>query len=150
MEFFGHVNTLEQFFSYGPDGKLVFDPWNTAYGTVHPDTKLGSSKNAVVFTLESGEFFQVRGDIDMSEGRGGTRAAGNFLDYPAAYNHAKGRGAQGSIAEIVIMSPAGIDDITALRADGTLKVVDRVTRWRSVSLKRRVRFPNRPAITPDA
>lgn len=64
--------------------------------------------------------------------------------------HAHGRGAHGSIAEIVIMSPDGIDEAAALRADGTLKVVDRCTRWRTVSLTRRVRFPNRPATNPVA
>jgi hypothetical protein len=92
----------------------------------------------------------VREEIDKSEGRMGTNPAGNFLDYPTAYAAAHGRGIQGDIGTIVIMSPDGIEDVTALRADGTLKVVDRVTRWRTVGLTRRLRFPNRPATNPDA
>lgn len=92
--FHGHVNTLEQFFSYGADGKLVFAPWNTNYGTVRADRELGTGKDDVEFVLEDGEFFQVREDIDKSEGRMGAKPAGNFLDYPAAYRHAHGRGAQ--------------------------------------------------------
>lgn len=147
--FYGHVNTLEQFFSYGPDGKLAFSPFNTNYGTVHPDREPGTGKNAVEFTLEDGEFFQVREDIDKSEGRGGTNPAGNFLDYPAAYRHAHGRGAQGSIAAIVIMTPAGTENVTALQVDGTTVIMAHNTKWQATSLQRRLHFPNRPATKPE-
>lgn len=146
--FYGHVSTLEMFFSYGADGELVFSPWNVNYGTVHPAREPGTGKDDVEFTLEDGEFLQVCEDIDMTEGRMGTKPAGNFLDYPAAYRHARGRGAQGSIADIVIISPAGIRNVTALKADGTEVIMGHDTTWRTKSLQSRLRFPNRPATDP--
>lgn len=102
----------------------------------------------LLFTLEDGEFFQVREDIDKSEGRMGTKPAGNFFDYAAAYRHAHGRGAQGSIAEIVIVSPNGLEHVTALSADGTAVIMGHNTIWRTSSLQGRLRFPNRPATDP--
>lgn len=80
MEFYGHVNTLEQFFSYGPDGQLRYRPWNRNYSTVHPDREPGTDMNSVAFTIRGGEYFQVMEELDKSEGRGGVRPAGNFMD----------------------------------------------------------------------
>lgn len=139
--FYGHVNTLERFFSYGPDGKLKFEPFNNAYGAVHPDAGPGTGINDVELVLNDGEFFQVRGFYSASDG-------GNFLNYRDAYKKAIGNGEQGSLADIVIVVPAEPTNVTALDADGTEVVMGHNTHWRTISLPRRVRFPNRPSAQP--
>ncbi|MET4143841.1 hypothetical protein [Arthrobacter sp. UYCo732] len=140
---YGHVNTLEMFFSYGPDGKLKFEPFNNAYGAVHPDAGPGTGINDVELVLNDGEFFQVHGFYRASD-------SGNFLNYRDAYRKARGGGEQGSLADIVIVAPAESTKVTAVDADGTEVVMGYNTQWRTISLSRRVRFPNRPATNPDA
>lgn len=139
--FYGHVRTLEMFFSYGPDGKLKFEPFNNAYGAVHPDAGPGTGLNDVELVLNDGEFFQVHGYYRASDG-------GNFLNYRDAYRKAIGSGEQGSLADIVIVAPADSTSVTAQAADGTAVIMGQNTHWRSISLPRRVRFLNRPATDP--
>ncbi len=139
--FYGHVNTLEMFFSYGADGKLKFEPFNNAYGAVHPDAGPGTGINDVELVLNDGEFFQVHGFYRAGDG-------GNFLNYRDAYRKAIGSGEQGSLADIVIVAPADPRIVTALSADGTEVVMGHNTQWRTISLPRRVRFLNRPATAP--
>lgn len=141
--FYGRVNTLEMFFSYGADGKLKFAPFNTAYGMVHPSAGPGADKNDVELVLNDGEFFQVSGFYSASDG-------GNFLDYRDAYRKGLGSGEQGSIADIVIIAPANPTNVTAQAPDGTTVIMGQNTQWRSIRLHERVRFPNRPASDPDA
>lgn len=141
--FYGRVNTLEMFFSYGPDGKLKFKPFNTAYGTVHPSAGPGADINDVELVLNDGEYFQVTGFYRASDG-------GNFLDYRDAYRKALGSGEQGSIADIVIVAPAEPRNVTAQAADGTTVIMGQDTQWRMVRLPERVRFLNRPATDPEA
>jgi hypothetical protein len=141
--FYGRVNTLEMFFSYGADGKLKFAPFNTAYGMVHPSTEPGTDINDVELVLNDGEFFEVRGFYSAADG-------GNFLNYRDAYRKALGSGEQGSIADIVIIAPADPTNVTAQAADGTTVIMGRNTHWRSIRLHERVRFLNRPATDPGA
>jgi hypothetical protein len=141
--FYGHVRTLEMFFSYGPDGKLKFSPFNTAYGMVHPSAGPGTDINDVELVLNDGEFFKVSGFYRASDG-------GNFLNYRDAYRKALGSGEQGSIADIVIMAPADPTTVTAQAADGTDVIMGQNTHWRSIRLHERVRFLNRPATDPAA
>ncbi|MFB9713962.1 hypothetical protein [Arthrobacter methylotrophus] len=140
--FYGHVNTLEMFFSYGPDRELKFAPFNNAYGAVHPDAGPGTGINDVELVLNDGEYFQVSGFYRASDG-------GNFLNYRDAYRKAIGGGEQGSLADIVIVAPADPRIVTALAADGTEVVTGHNTQWRTISLPRRVRFLNRPATDPN-
>jgi hypothetical protein len=142
--FYGSVQGLASMFTV-EDGKTVFRPWNDHYGTVRPSDEPGTSAMSVEFDLNDGEFFQVREQIDKSEGRLGTKPAGNFLDYAAAYRAADGKNAQGYRGEIVIMSPDGADDITAQDADGNTVLIESRIRWRMIGLPRRLRFPNRDA-----
>jgi hypothetical protein len=139
--FYGHVRTLEMFFSYGPDSKLKFEPFNNAYGIVHPGAGPGTGKDDVELVLNDGEFFQVSGFYRASDG-------GNFLDYRDAYRKALGSGEQGSIADIVIVAPADPTTVTAQAADGTAVIMGQNTQWRTTSLPRKVRFINRPATDP--
>lgn len=154
--FYGYVQAPASMFSTGDDGRTVFEPINDHYGTVHPGQAAprrtpyrsglaGLSTPdpvSVVFDLNDGEFFQVREEIDKSEGRMGTREAGNFLDYAAAYRAAAGKNAQGGRGAIVIMSPSGHDDITALDANGEPVLIEPRTRWSGVGIDSRLRFPN--------
>ncbi|HEX9226643.1 MAG TPA: hypothetical protein VF885_08285 [Arthrobacter sp.] len=138
--FYGRVRTLERFFSYGPDGTLRFEPFNIAYGTVHPASGPGTDKDDVELVLNDGEFFQVWDHIR-------SYPAGNFLDYRAAYAKARTCGDHG-IARIVIVTPDGFQNVTAQAADGTAVIMGRDTQWQTASLPSRVRFLNRPATDP--
>jgi len=140
--FYGHVNTLERFFSYGPDGQLKFEPFNIAYGTVHLTAGPGTGINDVELVLNDGEFFQVRAFYRASDG-------GNFLDYRDAYKKALASGEYRSIAEIVIVTQGASTDVTAQAADGTTVIMGHDTTWRNISLAKRIRFINRPATGPE-
>lgn len=143
--FYGHVNTLERFFSYdGPGGTLRFSPWNNAYGAVHPDPVPGTGENDVELILNDGEFFQV---LYSTYSR--ASGPGKFLDYRAAYREAVGNGEDGTIANIRIVAEDGCEDVTALAADGTAVVMGHNVKWRSTSLQSRIRFLNRPAVMPE-
>jgi hypothetical protein len=136
------------------DGETVFRPVNDRYGTVYPgDAPVRAATEraglpglsapdarSVEFDLNDGEYFQVLEEIDKSEGRMGTRGAGNFLDYPAAFRAAAGKNAQGGRGRIIIMSPAGIDVITAVDADGQTVEIESRTSWRTDALASRLRF----------
>lgn len=143
--FYGHVRTLERFFSYGPDGKLLFEPFNDAYGTVHPDSGPGTGKDDVELVLKDGEYFHV---WDTTSGIG-RRSEVNFLDYRDAYKKALTCGEYGSIARITIVTQDGYDNVTAQASDGTSVIMGRNTRWRTISIQRRIHFLNRPATRPD-
>jgi hypothetical protein len=137
----------------------VFRPFNDYYGTVYPgDAPVRPAREqnglsglsapparGVEFDLHDGEFFQVREEIDKSEGRMGTRAAGNFLDYPTAFRAAAGKNAQGGRGRIDIMSPAGHEDITAVDADGETILIESRTRWTTIRLSSRLRLQDRDA-----
>lgn len=156
--FYGYVQAPASMFNI-EDGRTVFEPINDYYGTVHPEdavpgrnpyrTGLAGLSTPdpvnVEFDLNDGEFFQVLEEIDKSEGRMGRRPAGNFLDYPAAYRAAAGKNAQGGRGAIVIMTPSGHDDITAIDADGEAVLMEARTRWSRADLAGRLRFPNRDA-----
>lgn len=146
--FYGYVQAdSRSFWSHRPDIAKTFHPINTHYGTVHPTEGPGDSLWAVEFELHPGECFQVREDIDMTEGRGGTLPAGNFLHYPDAYGAARGKGAQGSRGAIEIMTSRGSSDITALAQDGSAVTIGTLSEWIRVPLSSRVRFPNRESET---
>lgn len=138
--FYGHVKTLEMFFSHDTDGKLLFKPFNDAYGTVHPDSRPGTGKDDVELVLNDGEYFHV---WDTTPFRIGQKSEVNFLDYRDAYRKARTCGEQGSIARIVIMAPDGHTDVTAQAFDGTTVVMGRNTKWRTTSIQERIRFLNR-------
>ncbi len=125
--FYGHVNTLERFVSYSPDGKLLFEPWNDAYGAVHPDSGPGTGENDVELVLNDGEFFHVSDFYRAGGGR-------NFLNYRDAYRKAIGSGEQGSLASIVIVAQDGSTNVTAQAADGTTVIMGHDTTWRTISL----------------
>lgn len=157
--FYGYVQAPASQFKI-VDGKTVFRPFNDHYATVRPGEAppqpawagglSGLSAPPAVsveFDLNDGEFFQVREEIDKSEGRMGTRPAGNFLDYTAAFRAAAGKNAQGGRGAIVIMSPAGSDDITAVDADGQTVLIEQRSAWRMVSLASRLSFPNQDGST---
>lgn len=142
------------------DGKTVFQPINDYYGAVHPGSapaprpeeqswlsglSTPDGRN-VEFDLNDGEYFQVREEIDKSEGRRGTKAAGNFLDYPTAFRAAAGKNVQGGRGQIVIMTPAGSEDITATEADGTTVIIEARTRRSPVDLASRLRFTDQEAM----
>jgi hypothetical protein len=119
----------------------VFRPINTSYGIFHPTVTLGFGKlDAYLPPLEYGEYFQVREEFDKSEGRRGTGAAGNFLVYADAYAAAAGLGVQGSRAEVVIVSPAGFQEVTALAADGTKVTVATIPQFQTVRIASRLVF----------
>lgn len=153
--FRGYVQAPARMFST-ESGVTVFRPINDHYATVHPgtpaprpaghDTGLSGLRPLdpviVEFDLNDGEFFQVQEEIDKSEGRMGTRPAGNFLDYAAAVRAAVGKNAQGALGAIVIMTPCGTEDITALDADGQTVLIESRTRWAAKSLAGRLRFPD--------
>jgi hypothetical protein len=143
--FYGHVRTLEQFFSYGPDGQLKFEPFNIAYGTVHPSSGPGDGKDSVELVLNDGEFFQF---WDYNNGYVG-HPSENYLDYCAAYGSARTGGDHG-MARIYIKAQDGYQDVTALAADGTSVIVGRDTKWKTISIQDRIRFLNRPATDPAA
>jgi hypothetical protein len=110
------------------DGR--FQPVNDYYGRFHPGVKVSKggwmeSKTvvAVLPPLAPGEFYQVREETDKTEGRGGSRAAGNFLVYQDAYRASAGKGVQGSAGAIVIGTPREAKQITALHADGSEVVI---------------------------
>lgn len=140
--FYGHVRTLEMFFSYGPDGKLLFKPFNDAYGTVHPGNGPGTGKDDVELVLNDGEYFQV---WDVTR-RIGERPEVNFLDYRDAYRKALTCGEQGSIARITIIGHDGFVNVAAQASDGTSVVMGRNTKWRTTSIPERIHFLNRPEI----
>lgn len=154
--FHGHVKAPARMFST-ENGVTVFRPINDHYAIVHPgsaapraagtDTGLSGLRAPdpvnVEFDLNDGEFFQVREEIDKSEGRMGTKPAGNFLDYAAAVRAAVGKNAQGGLGAIVIMTPSGREDITAVDADGETVLIEARTRWAARSLASRLRFPDR-------
>ncbi len=138
--FYGHVREpLDQFFSYAPDGKLEFKPFNDSYAAVHPDAGPGTGENDVEFVLNDGEYFQV---WDRNNGYVGY--AVNFLDYWDAYRKARTCGEYGGIARISICHPDGTENVTALDADGNKVIMDTRTRWGSIDVHRRARFLNRP------
>lgn len=156
--FHGHVQAPDSQFRT-ENGKTVFRPINDYYGTVHPGPapvprveeqawpsglRTPPARN-VEFDLNDGEFFQVREEIDKSEGRMGTKPAGNFLDYTDAFRAAAGKNAQGGRGAIIIMSPSGHEDITAVDADGEAVLIERRTRWSTVELSSRLRFPDQDA-----
>ncbi|WP_427019331.1 hypothetical protein ACQCSX_22505 (plasmid) [Pseudarthrobacter sp. P1] len=141
--FFGYVKAPERMFSTGPCGEVVFAPINNAYGTIHPMTAPGRGDFDCILVLEDGEFFQVLEELDKSEGRQRSSPAGNFLHYPDAYRAAHGLGVQGGIARIVIKSPAGLNEITAMDADGSMAVMETSTLWGTTYLERRAQFPSR-------
>lgn len=141
--FHGHVPANKTSFHTGADGIERFEPMNTAYATVTPGPAPDRTL-AVELELADGEFFQVREDLDKSEGRGGTSPAGNFLHYPDACRAARGKGAQGSIATIVIMTPDGLDQVSATAEGGSTVILDIVKRWRSVDLSQRLTFVHPP------
>lgn len=118
-----------------------FRPINATYAafTVSDETPEGARK-AYLPPLAPGEFFQVRGDIDMSEGRGGTRAAGNYLAYQDARRASFGKGAQGGIGGVVIMSPMEPTTLTAKNADGEDIVMAVIPQFRYVDLAQRLVF----------
>lgn len=159
--FCGYVQAPASMFSTGGDGKTVFKPINDHYGIVNPGdaaprltpyrTGLAGLSTpdpvSVLFDLNDGEFFQVREEIDKTEGRMGTRPAGNFLDYGAAYRAAAGKNAQGGRGAIVIMTPSGHDDITAIDTNGAPVLIEPRTRWSGVDLAGCLRFPKRDGST---
>ena len=118
-----------------------FRPINAAYAafTVSEEAPEGAKK-AYLPPLAPGEFFQVRGDIDMSEGRGGTRSAGNYLVYQDARRASFGKGAQGGIGEVVIMSPMEPAILSAKDADGEQVVMAVIPQFRYVDLAQRLIF----------
>lgn len=61
------------------------------------EANLGKGQQAYTVQAEVPDdtLFEVRGDIDMTEGRGGTYVAGFFADYADAFRAAEGLGAQG-------------------------------------------------------
>jgi hypothetical protein len=141
------------------DGTTLFRPFNDYYGTVYPGAapvpraekqswlsglSTPDGRN-VEFDLNDGEYFHVREEIDKSEGRMGTKAAGDFLDYPTAFRAAAGKNVQGGRGAIVIMSPAGTEDITAVDADGTTVVIESRTLWRAIDLASLLRFTDTDA-----
>ena len=138
--FYGHVRTLEMFFSHDEDGHLLFKPFNDAYGTVHPDSGPGTGKDDVELVLNDGEYFHV---WDTTMFRIGQKSQVNFLDYRDAYRKALTCGEQGSIARISIMVQDGYDDVTAQAFDGTTVVVGQNPRWRTINIPSRIRFLNR-------
>lgn len=156
--FHGYVQAPDSQFRTD-DGKTVFRPINDYYGTVHPGPApvpraeeqswlSGLSRppaRNVQFDLNDSEYFQVREEIDKSEGRMGTKPAGNFLDYEAAYRAAAGKNAQGGRGAIVIMTPSGREDITAVDADGGVVLIEGRTRWSTIALSSRLRFPDQDA-----
>ena len=157
--FYGYVQAPASQFKI-VDGKTVFRPFNDHYATVRPGEAppqpawagglSGLSAPPAVsveFDLNDGEFFQVREEIDKSEGRMGTRPAGNFLDYTAAFRAAAGKNAQGGRGAIVIMSPSGHDDITAIGSDGETVLIEPRSRWSAADLASRLRFPNQDGST---
>lgn len=138
--FYGHVRTLEMFFSHDEDGQLLFKPFNDAYGTVHPGRGPVTGKDDVELVLHDGEYFYV---WDTTPLRFGQKSQVNFLDYRDAYRKALTCGEQGSIARISIMAPDGYDDVTAQAFDGTTVVMGRTARWRTIDIPSRIRFLNR-------
>lgn len=84
--------------------------------TVYPTAELaaerlmaGAQIYAVTAELPNDSVFEVRGDIDQSEGRGGRYTAGYFADYASAFRAADGLGVQGTRGEVLIKT--GIDRI---------------------------------------
>lgn len=118
-----------------------FRPINAAYAafTVSEETPEGAKK-AYLPPLSPGEFFQVRGDIDMSEGRGGTRSAGNYLVYQDARRSSFGKGAQGGLGEVIIMSPMDPSVLTAKNAEGEDVVMATIPQFRYIDLAQRLVF----------
>lgn len=61
--------------------------------------------------VPDGSVFEVRGDNDQTEGRGGTYVAGYFSSYPVAYKAAQGLGVMGTAGYIsVAPAPAKVWD----------------------------------------
>lgn len=118
-----------------------FLPINAAYAAfkISEETPEGAKK-AYLPPLAPGEFYQVRGDIDMSEGRGGTRDAGNYLVFRDAQRASYGKGAQGGIGEVIIMSPMEPTTLTAKDANGEEVVMAVIPRFRYVDLAQRLVF----------
>lgn len=93
-----------------------FRPMNGAQGRFHPGDRrsvstVSSNKTMPAFLpeLNDGEFYQVQEEMDKSEGRLGTRPAGNFLNYQDAYRASAGKGVQGSAGEILIAVPRKVN-----------------------------------------
>jgi hypothetical protein len=116
-------------------------PINATYAafTVSDDVPDGA-RQAYLPPLAEGEFFQVRGDIDMTEGRGGTRSVGNYLVYQDARRASFGKGAQGSIGEIWIMCPTKPSQIVAVDANGEEIVMAVIPQYRMESIASRLVF----------
>jgi hypothetical protein len=137
----GYVKAFSLSFKNGE-----FRPFNAAYATFRPSDEVPEGNvEAILPPLKDGEFFQVRGDIDMSEGRGGTRGVGNYLRYEDAYRASFGKGAQGGIGEVWIMVPSEPSEITAIDADGFKVVMAVVPNFRMVSVSQRLIIPNPPS-----
>ena len=84
--------------------------------TVYPTAEMaakdpfaGTQVYAVTAELPNDSLFEVRGDIDQTEGRGGAYTAGYFADYASAFKAAEGLGVQGSRGQVLIKT--GIDRI---------------------------------------
>jgi hypothetical protein len=69
----------------------------------------GTEVYAVTAELPNDSTFEVRGDIDQTEGRGGLYTAGYFADYASAFRAAEGLGVQGTCGQVLIK--AGMDRI---------------------------------------
>jgi hypothetical protein len=118
-----------------------FSPINATYAAFRPSDECpDGARQAYLPPLADGEFFQVRGDIDMSEGRGGTRAIRNYLVYQDAYRASFGKGAQGGIGEVWIMSPMEPSQIVAVDANGEETVMAVIPQFRMSSIASRLVF----------
>ena len=142
----GTVNAPESMFRTDPDGTVRFKPFNDACGAFRTTDHLDpDDRNACILTLEDGEYFQVLEDTNKSDGFGPRSAAGNYLDYRDALMAARGKGVQGSLGHIQIMTLAKVEQITAIDHDGHEVVMGTRPVWRSVDIPSRLVFPNRMA-----
>lgn len=121
-----------------------FEPVNSTQACFHPMEPLTVSGSidptvtmGILPPLNSDEFYQVREEIDKSEGSGRRTPAGNFLNYRDAYAAAWAKGVQGAIAEILIVKLRKTQ-ITALDSDGNKIIMGTTHDFVRIPLKKRL------------
>ena len=76
----------------------VYPSVGTAAKALHKD----AATYAVAAELPDGSVFEVRGEIDQTEGRLGGYVAGRFDNFPAAYEASEGLGVMGRRGDVLV------------------------------------------------
>lgn len=112
MEITGYMNLTPQdiIFDHATRAAALGPDARGCLGEVYPDAETaefsrvkGAATYAVTAEVANGSVFEVRADIDRTEGKLGTYVAGLFSNYSAAFEAAGGLGVYGRRGMITVM-----------------------------------------------